>query len=52
MNDVAKNLVRCQKDLTEYEKKLAKETDQKKKVHLAMCVAGLKNTIRELKEQL
>ena len=52
MNDAARNLARCEKDLKEYEEKLRKETDRKKKVHLSMCVAGLKNTIKELREQL
>lgn len=40
------------KELKEYEAKLKNEKDNKKKVHLAMTVAGLKNSIKEIGAQL
>ncbi len=47
-----RRLANYQKELREYETKLKNEKDDKKKVHLAMSVAGLKNSIKEIGAQL
>jgi hypothetical protein len=52
MNDAARNLARCEKELKEFEEKLSRAKTKNEKVHFSMCVAGLRNTIKELKEQL
>ncbi|QNN98356.1 hypothetical protein SEA_LILMARTIN_114 [Streptomyces phage LilMartin] len=47
-----RRLANYKKELAEYETKLRNEKDDKKKVNLAMAVAGLKNSIKEIGTQL